>query len=43
MVNATFYDEIYEGDTTVAQLEQKMATMAGKEAALWVVSGTQVS
>ncbi|TIB75520.1 hypothetical protein E3Q22_03964 [Wallemia mellicola] len=43
MVNATFYDEIYEGDATVAQLEQKMATMAGKEAALWVVSGTQVS
>ncbi|TIB94972.1 hypothetical protein E3Q18_04073 [Wallemia mellicola] len=43
MVNATFYDEIYEGDATVAQLEQKMATMAGKEAALWVVSGTQTT
>ena len=43
MVNATFHDEIYEGDATVAALEAKMAAMAGKEAAMWVVSGTQVS
>ena len=43
MINATFLDEIYEGDATVAALENKMAKMAGKEAALWVISGTQVS
>ena len=43
MINATFLDEIYEGDATVAALENKMARMAGKEAALWVISGTQVS
>ncbi|EOR01086.1 hypothetical protein E3P89_02402 [Wallemia ichthyophaga] len=43
MVNATFHDEIYEGDATIAALESKMAKMAGKEAAMWVVSGTQAN
>ncbi|KAI9158119.1 putative low-specificity L-threonine aldolase [Paramyrothecium foliicola] len=40
--NASFNDDIYdeEGDPSVKALEQKIMDLTGKEAALWVVSGT---
>ena len=41
--NASFNDDIYdaEGDPSVRALENRIAALTGKEAALWVTSGTQ--
>jgi threonine aldolase len=41
--DASFNDDIYDtdGDPSVKALEQKIIDLTGKEAALWVVSGTQ--
>jgi len=41
--NATFVDDIYDpvGDPTVKALEARVMELTGKEAALWVMSGTQ--
>jgi threonine aldolase len=41
--NASFNDDIYdqEGDPSVRAIEARVASLTGKEAALWVTSGTQ--
>ena len=41
--NASFNDDIYdpEGDPSVKAIESRIASLTGKEAALWVTSGTQ--
>lgn len=41
--NASFNDDIYdpEGDPSVRAIEARIASLTGKEAALWVASGTQ--
>ncbi|KAL6852777.1 putative secondary metabolism biosynthetic enzyme [Amphichorda felina] len=43
ILNATFNDDIYdpEGDPSVKALEARVVELTGKEAALWVMSGTQ--
>ncbi|XP_046827254.1 probable low-specificity L-threonine aldolase 2 isoform X2 [Vespa crabro] len=40
MFNAEVGDDVYEEDPTVKKLEEKAATLMGKEAALFVTSGT---
>src|ERR1700730_1775870 len=40
MLRAELGDDSREGDPTVRRLEEKAATMTGKEAALFVASGT---
>lgn len=40
MLNATLGDDVYEEDETVAKLESVISQMAGKEASLFVASGT---
>lgn len=40
MANAAVGDDVYEEDPTVTQLEKYVATLAKKEAALFVTSGT---
>lgn len=40
MANAVVGDDVYEEDTTVKKLEETCASLFGKEAALFVVSGT---
>ncbi|CAH0019918.1 unnamed protein product [Clonostachys rhizophaga] len=43
IIEATFGDDTYdtEGDPSVSALENKIAELTGKEAALWTMSGTQ--
>lgn len=41
MANAVVGDDVYEEDPTIKQLEQDAAAMFGKEAGLFVTSGTQ--
>jgi threonine aldolase len=41
MANAAVGDDVYGDDPTVNQLEADAASMFGKEAALFVTSGTQ--
>ena len=41
MVEAEVGDDVFGDDPTVSRLEQRMATMLGKDAALFVPSGTQ--
>jgi len=41
MMNAPLGDDVYGEDPTVNALEEKVAKLAGKEAALFVTSGTQ--
>jgi len=40
---ATTDDDVYREDETVFQLEREMAELFGKEAALFVISGTMVN
>ena len=40
MMNALVGDDVYEDDPTIKQLEELAAELTGKEAALFVVSGT---
>lgn len=40
MTKATLGDSVYGEDETTSQFEQKIATLAGKESGLYVVSGT---
>ncbi len=40
MAEAEVGDDVYGDDPTVTQLQEKAATMLGKEAALFVPSGT---
>ncbi|MEM7300881.1 MAG: low-specificity L-threonine aldolase [Pseudomonadota bacterium] len=41
MANAMVGDDVYGDDPTVSELEQRVAALMGKEAALFVASGTQ--
>ena len=41
MANADVGDDVYRDDPTVRLLEERTADMLGKEAALFVTSGTQ--
>ena len=41
MFNAPLGDDVYGEDPTVNELEEKVAKLTGKEAALFVTSGTQ--
>lgn len=41
MIDAPLGDDVYEEDPTVKALEQRLATLLGKEAALFFPSGTQ--
>ncbi|MCX6099746.1 MAG: beta-eliminating lyase-related protein, partial [Candidatus Bipolaricaulota bacterium] len=40
MAAAAVGDDVYEEDPTVRQLEERMADLLGKEAGLFVASGT---
>lgn len=41
MLDASFQDDLYDsGDETVNKLQDRIAEMTGKEAALWTLSGT---
>ncbi|EAS33501.3 threonine aldolase [Coccidioides immitis RS] len=42
IIDATFADDVFDegGDPSVTALEQKLVELTGKEAALWVLSGT---
>ena len=40
MANAEVGDDVYQDDPTIIRLEQLAAEMTGKEAALYVASGT---
>ena len=42
MANAIVGDDVYQDDPTVIELEQLAAKLVGKEAALFVPSGTMV-
>ena len=43
MARGTLGDDVYREDPTVAQLETRLARMFGKEAGLFVVSGTMAN
>lgn len=43
MLSSTFDDDVFEEEQTVKKLEEKVASLTGKEAALFVVSGTMAN
>lgn len=43
MGTASFGDDVYKQDRTTNQLQERIAKLAGKEAALFCVSGTMTN